>query len=117
MTWACSSRSTAAGIPLPPAAGGAPVPPTTAGVTPEPPVPPAGAIVSPEPGIADCSLIAAPGEPVATVALTERVDSSNAPHPTNESERLLFRQLYETLMRGDCTGRLVPGLAESWRLD
>jgi hypothetical protein len=62
-------------------------------------------------------LIAAPGEPVATVALTERVDSSNAPHPTNASERLLFRQLYETLLRADCTGRLVPGLAESWRLE
>jgi hypothetical protein len=62
-------------------------------------------------------LIAAPGEPVATVALNERIDSSNAPHPTNESERLVFRQLYETLTRADCTGRLVPGLAASWRLD
>jgi hypothetical protein len=51
------------------------------------------------------------------VALTERIDSANAPHPSNESERLLFRQLYETLIRVDCLGRAVPGLAESWRLD
>jgi Bacterial extracellular solute-binding proteins, family 5 Middle len=117
MTWACSSRSTA-GTPLPPAAVGPPVPPATADVTPEPPVPSSGGtIASPEPGTGDCSLIATSGEAVATVALSERIDSSNAPHPTNESERLLFRQLYETLMRADCAGRLVPGLAESWRLD
>jgi hypothetical protein len=51
------------------------------------------------------------------VALTERVDSANAPRPSNESEGLLFRQLYETLIRVDCLGRAVPGLAESWRLD
>jgi hypothetical protein len=62
-------------------------------------------------------LIAAPGEPVTSVALSDPVDPSNAPHPTNESERLLFRQLYETLVRVDCDGRVGPGLAASWRLD
>jgi hypothetical protein len=62
-------------------------------------------------------LIAERGDPVATVALTDRIDPSNAPHPSNESERLLFRQLYETLARADCMGRLIPGLAASWRLD
>jgi hypothetical protein len=51
------------------------------------------------------------------VALTDRIDSARAPHPSNESERLLFRQLYETLIRVDCLGRAIPGLAESWRLD
>jgi hypothetical protein len=30
---------------------------------------------------------------------------------------LLFRQLYETLVRVDCHGRVGPGLAASWRLD
>src|SRR6185295_16789950 len=30
-------------------------------------------------------------------------------------ERLLFRQLYETLVRVDCDGRVRPGLADSWR--
>jgi ABC-type transport system substrate-binding protein len=52
-----------------------------------------------------------------TVALSDRIDPSNAPYPSNESERLLFRQLYETLVRVDCHGRVRPGLAESWRLD
>jgi len=62
-------------------------------------------------------LIAEPGEPVTTVALSHPVDPSNAPHPSNESERLLFRQLYETLVRADCDGRVGPGLAASWQLD
>ncbi|MGH7945268.1 MAG: ABC transporter substrate-binding protein, partial [Opitutaceae bacterium] len=62
-------------------------------------------------------MIAEPGEPVATVALSDPIDPSNAPHPSNESERLLFRQLYETLVRADCNGRVGPGLAASWRLD
>jgi hypothetical protein len=52
-----------------------------------------------------------------TVALSEPVDPANAPHPSNDSERLLFRQLYETLVRIDCEERLRPGLAASWRLD
>lgn len=62
-------------------------------------------------------MIAEPGEPVATVALTDPIDPSHAPHPSNDSERLLFRQIYETLVRMDCKGRVSPGLAASWRLD
>ena len=62
-------------------------------------------------------MIAEPGESIATVALSDRIDPSNAPHPSNESERLLFRQLYETLISVDCKGRVRPGLAASWRLD
>ena len=83
---------------------------------PEPPVPAVRARL-PEVGSASCSLIAEPGEPIASVALGDRVDPANAPHPSNESERLLFRQLYETLVRIDCDGRAGPGLAASWRLD
>ena len=64
-----------------------------------------------------CELISEPGEPVGTVALSEPADPAHAPHPSNESERLLFRQLYETLVRVDCTGRVVPGLADSWKFD
>jgi hypothetical protein len=51
------------------------------------------------------------------VALSEPVDPSHAPYPSNESERLLFRQLYETLVRVNCDGHAVPGLADSWRFD
>lgn len=79
--------------------------------------PPAPAAPRPDPVLDDCALIAGPGEPVTTVGLGERVDPANAPHPSNESERLLFRQLYETLVRVDCHGRVAPGLASSWQFD
>jgi hypothetical protein len=62
-------------------------------------------------------VIAGPGEPILTVALRDRIDPANAPRPSNESERLLFRQIYETLVRVDCHGKAAPGLAASWRLD
>jgi len=62
-------------------------------------------------------LMPAPGEPVATIALADRIDPSTAPRPSNDSERLLFRQLYETLIRIDCMGRVAPGLLSSWRLE
>jgi hypothetical protein len=61
--------------------------------------------------------MAEPGEPIATVALGERVDPANAPNPSNDSERLVFRQVYETLVRVDCDGRVHPGLAASWRAE
>jgi hypothetical protein len=60
-------------------------------------------------------LTSEPGAPIATVALGDRVNPTNAPRPSNDSERLLFRQLYETLVRVDCEGRVVPALAASWR--
>jgi hypothetical protein len=66
---------------------------------------------------ATCALVAEPGDAVTTVALAERVDPSHAPHPTNDSERLLFGQIYETLVRVDCHGHPDTGLAASWRLD
>jgi extracellular solute-binding protein (family 5) len=113
MTWACGSRTTAPAVPVP-----VPAPPSTVPITPEPAgSPPAPTTVPSHDDTDDCALIAAAGEPVGTVALTERVDPSNAPRPSNESERLVFRQLYETLVRVDCMGRLVPGLAASWQLD
>ena len=95
MTWACSSRITPPAVPVPSQPDQPPEPARTA----------------------ECDLIREPGEPVATVGLTDPIDLSNAPYPSNESERLLFRQIYETLVRADCNGRVVPGLAASWRLD
>jgi hypothetical protein len=38
-------------------------------------------------------------------------------NPTNDSERLLFGQLLETLVRIDCRGVVRPAIAESWRAD
>jgi hypothetical protein len=52
--------------------------------------------------------------PVITVALTDPVDATHAPAPRNDAERLVFRHLYETLVRFDCQGRAEPALAESW---
>jgi len=118
MTGACSSRITSAGAPAARPPDRPLEPPSTVASTPEPPEPPVPPpALSPEGGPADCALIAEPGEPITTVALTDRIDPSNAPHPSNESERLLFRQLYETLVRVDCHGRVRPALAASWQID
>jgi len=115
-TWACSSRITPAGAPLPRPPDPPLEPPSTIAPPPEPP--PATAAPRREAeSVDDCALIAEPGEPIATVAVSDRIDPSHAPHPSNESERLLFRQLYETLVRIDCHGRVRPGLAASWQID
>ncbi len=47
-------------------------------------------------------------------ALPGPVDPANAPVPTTLAERIVFRALYETLIRIDCRGRILPGLAVSW---
>src|SRR5688572_3492440 len=102
-TWGCGGRVTS-NAPIP-------IPPTTTTSQPAPP------LVLTETAFVNCGLIPEPGAPVSSVALGERVNPANAPHPTNESERLLFRQLFETLVRVDCEGRVAPGLADSWALD
>ena len=110
--WGCGSRTASPGVPAPPTASRPPEPePVSVPPTPAEPAP------APVPAAADCRLIPEAGEPIATVALPERVDPANAPHPENDSERLLFRQLYETLVGVDCEGRVRPALAESWQLD
>jgi hypothetical protein len=52
-----------------------------------------------------------------TAVLTEPVAVSHALNPMNDSERLVFRQMLETLVRVDCLGKVHPGLAESWQRD
>jgi hypothetical protein len=52
-----------------------------------------------------------------TVVLSEPVDIAHAKHPTNDSERLVFRELFETLIYIDCRGEVRPGLAETWEPD
>lgn len=51
------------------------------------------------------------------IYLPELPSASNAPVPRNDSERLVFRQLYSTLLRIDCTGAVRAGLAERWMPD
>jgi len=86
-----------------------------------PPTPSAApALVLPAPGAApsDTTCRMAPG-PVAKrdtveVALAEAIDPTHAPLPRNDAERFVFAELYETLIRVDCAGRVLPGLAQSW---
>jgi hypothetical protein len=112
VTWSCGARN------APPAPLPEPLPPVESPPTPAPvpePIPAAPVEPPPEARSADCALTNEPGESITTVGLAERVDAANILHPTNDSERLLSRQLYETLVRVDCEGRVVAGLASSWR--
>ncbi len=66
-------------------------------------------------GMMSCTPLPGEGHPAPiAILLTDSVSFDGAPGPANDSERLVFRQLYETLVSVDCTGELRPGLAESW---
>jgi hypothetical protein len=55
-----------------------------------------------------------------TVVLLEPVDWRSRDHamfPTNDSERLLFRNLFANVIQLDCQGTVRPGLAEAWTFD
>jgi len=65
---------------------------------------------------ADCDLpagpVAAGGEFV--FAVLDSVRPRLAPVPRNRAERVVFAQLYETLVRAGCDGAPAPGLAAHW---
>ena len=48
------------------------------------------------------------------IFLPELPSAEHAPVPQNDSERLVFRQLYRSLLRIDCTGTVRADLAERW---
>ena len=52
-----------------------------------------------------------------TIGLTEPVDPRHAPLARNDAERVVFRHLYETPVRVDCRGNVLPELAEKWVRD
>ncbi len=85
--------------------------------------PPRAELPPPVPGAApsDTSCTLPAGAVVArdtvTVAVTAPVDPTHAPLPRNDAERLVFAQLYESLLRVDCQGRALPALAGSWSQD
>jgi hypothetical protein len=83
------------------------------------PVPLPPPIMMPVPSDTTCELSPGAVTPAGTllVALPGPVDPAHAPVPSSDAERLVFPQLYETLVRVDCAGRLVPGLARNWRVD
>ncbi len=49
------------------------------------------------------------------MGLTHGVDPTSAPIPGNADEELVFGLLYETLVRMDCRGEAVGGLATEWQ--
>jgi Bacterial extracellular solute-binding proteins, family 5 Middle len=51
------------------------------------------------------------------VMLAGPVDPTHAPAAVDASERLVFRQVYQTLVEIGCDGRARPGLAASWSHD
>lgn len=51
------------------------------------------------------------------VYLEELPSAEHAPVPRTDAERLVFRQLYGTLLRLDCTGAVRADLAERWESD
>jgi hypothetical protein len=115
MTWACSARTPAA-VATPAQTDPQLDAPSATLITPEPESAPVSNPL-PRTDVDECALIDLPGEPITTIGLTDRIDPANALHPSNASERLLFGQLYETLVRVDCMGRVRPGLASSWRVE
>ncbi|HEV2749321.1 MAG TPA: ABC transporter substrate-binding protein [Gemmatimonadales bacterium] len=84
---------------------------------------PPQAELPPVPGAApsdtSCTLAAGATVPrdTVTLAVTAPVDPGHAPVPRNDAERLVFAQLYESLLRVDCQGRPLAGLARSWSED
>jgi len=71
---------------------------------------------APTPGDTTCTIAAgrAAARDTVTLAVTDPVDPGHAPLPRNDAERLVFGQLYESLIRVDCRGRPLPGLAATW---
>ena len=75
--------------------------------------------VAPAPSDTACVLAAGPATPrdTVTIAVTDPVNPAHAPVPQSDAERLVFAQLYESLVRLDCLGRPLPGLAAAWEQD
>src|SRR5205814_477497 len=75
---------------------------------------PRGELPPPAPALApsDTACLIAAGRPASrdtvAIALTDPVDPAHAPLPRNVAERFVFAQLYETLVRVDCQGRVLP---------
>jgi hypothetical protein len=58
-----------------------------------------------------------PDKGAIVVQLGQAVEAAHAPVATNDSETIVFRQLYETLTEIDCDGTLRGRLAERWDSD
>lgn len=65
---------------------------------------------------AECPLEPGPGprDDTLTVSAPGSVEPRDVPSPRSAAERMAFRQMYRTLLRVDCAGRLLPGVADRW---
>lgn len=63
-----------------------------------------------------CDVLSGPAAPAGefVFSLTDAVDPDHAPIPRNPAERVVFAQLYETLVHVGCDGTPRAGLAENW---
>ncbi len=52
-----------------------------------------------------------------TIGLSDAVEPRHAPVARNDAERIVFRHLYETPVRIDCEGHVLPELADKWAKD
>lgn len=52
-----------------------------------------------------------------SLAVTTPADPAHVPAPMSPADRLVFAQLYETLIDVDCDGHAQPALAAAWTLD
>ena len=77
-----------------------------------------GCQAAPPPTLTPACMIAGRPKPrvdTIRIALPEPVDPARVGTAgTSEVERFLFLQVYETLVRRDCAGVVLPGLAASW---
>ncbi len=72
----------------------------------------------PGPAVAEPACLLQPGAAdtpdTITLGVTDSLHRSDAPRAQNHAERLVFGLLYPGLVRLDCQGRLMPGLAARW---
>lgn len=67
------------------------------------------------PAAAPCQVLSADSTSDSLIiGVAEPVDLTHAPVPATEAERFVFGLHYETVVRLDCEGRVVPALASQW---
>src|SRR3989449_1730724 len=104
------------GVTLPPACAPPQSGRSGGGVVAAPAAPAAPAEVASEPCLLSTGDVTTRPRTI-TIGLTEPVDPRHAPIARNDAERIVFRHLYETPVRVDCQGNVLPELTEKWVRD
>jgi extracellular solute-binding protein (family 5) len=66
-----------------------------------------------------CEVVSAPSAPPESIVVvtTMAMESGHVVQQPNVAERFVAAHAYETLVRADCAGATLPGIAVSWRAD